>query len=229
MSSKSREQHSTPGVYAFMMCGCALVAYAGLMLPLLDNVPRTIQFESIDWRGSNPTEIVSQTGTIATLSDRSRANWIRGKEISLTGSVIQSWFIHSIYFRNSNTAYVIDDQHRSVHVIPCDCTFGQDGVPEDALCLGASRRVRGLTYVGSGEVAGFPVTRYRAVNTSEVLTISFAPTLHCQVMDLSEIVFGLGREKSYTRFIITEYASGKPSLSVFVPPSEYRYQTTPPW
>src|SRR2546425_11006160 len=72
--------------------------------------------------------------------------------------------------------------------------------------------------------AGIPVTKYTQLSPSQILEVSFAPSAHCEVMEELKIVFGIGQQKSYSRFVITKYIPGEPARVLFTLPSAYRFE-----
>ncbi len=104
-----RNYISVIGVYESMTCACALVAYLGLRLPLLDGVPRTIQFESVDWISESPTQTYSFSGVIATSSDGSRANWVQYTNRTFHLFVKDKSIAHLIYIRTPPATCLVSD------------------------------------------------------------------------------------------------------------------------
>src|SRR2546425_1496545 len=65
--------------------------------------------------------------------------------------------------------------------------------------------------------AGIPVTKYTQLSPSQILEVSFAPSAHCEVMEELKIVFGIGQQKSYSRFVRSEeHTSELQSLAYLV-------------
>ena len=106
-----------------MTCACAIAAYLGMTLPLLDGIPRTIQFEEVTWDTANVTETYTASGTIATSSDGSRAMRVR-RTTSLFHMFGKGQTDRlSIYTQTPHAAYLIDHERRTAYVIPCKCTW----------------------------------------------------------------------------------------------------------
>lgn len=135
----SEEQCFMIGVYDAMTCACAMVAYLGLTLPLLDAVPRTIQFERVDWDSGRPTQTHSVSGEIASSLDGSRTNRLQYVSRRFHLFTTGKQFVHSIYDRNSHTSYLIDDEKRTVLVFPCTCEWQRTAWPEDFQCSSAAK------------------------------------------------------------------------------------------
>jgi hypothetical protein len=211
-----------------MTCACAIAAYLGLALPLLDGIPRTIEFKSVDWSSNSPAETYSFSGVIATSSDGSRMNRVRSTGRRFLFFLAEQRIGHSIYSRTPHVSYLLDDDERIVRVIPCTCEWERNAWPEDHQCASSAKEYDpGLIYRGWTRVAGIPVTKYTQLSPSQIMEVSFAPSAHCEVMEELKIVFGIGQQKSYSRFVITKYIPGEPARVLFTLPSAYRFEQHP--
>lgn len=204
----------------------------GFTLPLLEGVPRTIEFKQIDWDSSHWTETYTTSGVIATSSDRSRTNVVQQNGRWLNLLPASEHAVHTIYLSKLQTAYVIDHQQHTVLVVPCRCSWSVGQLwPQDDQCLAVANL---YVYAGVpvkervGQIAGFPVIWYRWIDHSRVQEFAFAPTLQCEVMEEVRIELGkFGLPNSYSRFMITKYVPGEPRPDVFTPPSAYQFQKHP--
>jgi hypothetical protein len=131
-----------------MTCGCVLIATLGLTLPLLDSVPRTIQFEQFEWDTVNPLQTYSTSGVIATSSDGSWMNWVQFTSRMFHLFVTEKALGHSIYLRAIHTAYLIDHEKRTAWVVPCVCEWQHTKSTENPQCDRREKIRRGSNIQG---------------------------------------------------------------------------------
>src|SRR5262245_31650326 len=104
-----------------MTCECGIVAFLGLSLPLMTGVPRTVQFERVNWDSDRPAYIESASGIVAISADGSRMNMARAEARSIWGTPLNLRLVQSIYTLKPHVAYLIDHQERSIVTFPCTC------------------------------------------------------------------------------------------------------------
>jgi hypothetical protein len=159
-------------------------------------------------------------------ADGSQATQIQSTSRIFGLFVQESHIGRTIYTRNPRMTYVVDDEERTAVAIPCTCEWERRPWPQDAQCSAAANlHDSDLVYAEWSRVAGIPVTRYRRVTSSDFTEVAFAPSIHCEVMDELSIVFGIGKEKSYSHFTVTKFIPGEPDPSVFRPPWKYETHT----
>jgi hypothetical protein len=93
-----------------MSCACAVAAYLGFVF--LEGVPQTIHFEQVAWNSSAPTEIYSVSGIRANSADGSQATWAHRRTLGFLAN--EEHVGRSIYTRSPHTAYLLDDEERTV-------------------------------------------------------------------------------------------------------------------
>src|SRR5215471_17346349 len=114
MSRHNAEQNGVSGVYGSMSCACAIAAYLGLNLMLLEGIPQTIHFERVDWESAYPTETQLTSGVRANSADGSQATSMQVTTRTLHLFTKEKRAGRSIYTRNPHTSYLVDDARHSV-------------------------------------------------------------------------------------------------------------------
>lgn len=209
-----------------MPCGCVLLAYAGLSF--LDGQPRTIHFQIDRWEnnswGFHNVERDIAGGTVAISSDGSRSNVLEFESRKFYFISQGHFRSHSLYRRRENIGYRIDDQARTVHPVPCSCTWTPAELrQDDPDCSQTASAYFNGKRISYATVAGISVVRYRLVDESTSEEMALAPLLGCDIMDHERTTFNdFGLPTSYYHLAVTTYVPGEPDPVLMMLPQGYQ-------
>jgi len=217
-----------------MACGCSLLAHVGLW-QLLGTAPRTVSFEIDRWNNDSwgLHNIVRDriAGTVGIFADGSRVNSIQATHYKHYFIRSGDWPAHSIYIRPANIGYEINDGTRTATLWRCTCTWEESQPPPpDASCIAAARAGLGanVAQVGSGEIAGAPVIRYKETGSNDQHEIAFAPKFGCDILEERSATYNaIGLPTSRFHYIVRSYLPGNPAQSLLAPPTGYVLREKP--
>ncbi len=210
-----------------MPCASYLAVSFGMLLNLHAEVPRTIDYERIQWNSVTPLVTDSFTGTLYVSTDRSLANSMTFVERALHFWTTRRESRTVIDSRRANTTYIVDHDKRAVTVPAWSgtCTWESADWPEDSKCSEvASVFDRNVVYQGSGRIAGVTVAWYGHANLSHIVKVAFGTSARCELMEEERTDFLSGQLMSYSRYRVTKYVSGEPDSTAFRPPPQYRVE-----
>jgi hypothetical protein len=198
-----------------------------MLLNLHEEVPRTIDYERIQWNSVAPLVTNSLTGTLYVSANRSVANSMTFVERALHFWTTRRESRTVIDSRRANTTYLVDHA-KSAATVPAwsgTCTWESFAWPEDPKCS----EVAGIydpdvVYKGSGRIAGVTVAWYGHANLSHIVKVAFGTSARCELMEEERRDFLSGQLMSYSRYRVTKYVSGEPDSTAFRPPPRYRLE-----
>jgi len=179
-----------------------------------------------DW-GFHNIERTATSGTVAIFGDGSRANFLTFTKYKHYFFPTVSGEIHSIYWRQENLAYMVDDQARLVTILRCRCTWEiPQPPPPDAQCKAVALSYLGAAmYKGVGTIAGLSVITYRTAHDGDEHQASFAPQFDCDVLEEQSTSYNsIGIPTSHSHFIVRSYVPGEPRREFLQPPLGYSIQ-----
>lgn len=211
-----------------MPCECVLLAYLGIY-GIWDGAACTLHYHVDEWRnrswGFHDIERSRIQCDAAISSDDSRMNRCEYDSFRYYFVPAGRGTAHTLYLRPENTGFTIDDARHSVKGGPCSCTWPfARALPDDDQCTRtAAVQLGERAPIGTGQVAGYHVIRYRAVAESGItIELSLAPALNCEVMDEVETWPGtLGVPGAKWHYRVTSYKPGEPDRTLFRLPAGY--------
>jgi hypothetical protein len=214
-----------------MPCGCVLIAYLGLST-IWDGSARTLRFQIDGWQnqswGLHAIDRQRIRCEVAVASDGSRMNRCEYELFHHYFFPDGRGMDRNLYLRSENAGFHIDDTTRMVRGGPCSCTWKPvSALADDNKCRRtAEARLSEGKSIGTGQIAGYEVVQYRAVDEKGAETrLSLAPGLACEVMEEIHTSPGtLGIPGAKWQYRVTSYKPGEPDRNAFRLPVGYTVQ-----